>query len=89
MRREIVHSIADLPTGGELREVRTRCGRTIAEPVVEGDAERYVLVASTGNQFICTTQENFITCQKCLTLVGIPQNDARRGPTNMVGAGHE
>lgn len=74
-KNEIVHMIGDvngaeLPTG-DVPLVRTRCGRNIDQPVVDGVPTRYVLTASNGNQFFGTTRLRFVSCIKCNNLLTV------------------
>lgn len=76
MRDKIVHMVGDEEdaklTEGEVREVRTRCGRAIVNPVVVAVNKTglgYHLIARNGNQFFCATRAASVTCVKCRNLL--------------------
>lgn len=71
MKREIVHLIGQvigIDRKG-VREVHTRCGRAIEQPMVEGTPARYSMIARSGNEFFCTVQEHEVSCIKCVNLI--------------------
>ena len=66
---DIVHMIGHeegrkLQLGG-VKDVRTRCGRMITEPFVEGTPSRYTMIAQNGNVYRCTTRHEAVSCKKC------------------------
>jgi hypothetical protein len=70
MKREIVHMIVSPASVSPAPlEILTRCGRTIDIPLVFGGPSRYQITAQNGNEFLGTTDERFVTCKKCHSLL--------------------
>lgn len=66
---EIVHMISGevMPLARFVSNVRTRCGRSIDRPMIDGGPARYRLTAHNGNVFKCTLDARVVSCSKCLS----------------------